>query len=302
MTISNAMSSIEQLPEAPSYKKGWPWTEQSDAWPEKMENGMPWPRITIVTPSFNQGEYIEETIRSVILQRYPNLEYIIMDGGSKDHTVQVLEKYTSFITHWESKKDEGQTHAINKGFAVATGEIIAWLNSDDFYTKNAFQHLQPAIPADWKMGHIQKVRDGALIGLRRRDMEPDRAIGRCFKNGGRKDFAYSQPASFWSRGLVNRVGALNEKYNYIMDADFILRSLAVGYQPTRIEAPLVNFRLHAESKTISQQSGFEIESAQMFLQFSIQKDFNFTPCLSLAYSHFWKYIFIRFSILKRIFK
>ena len=95
------------------------------------------PKITIVTPSYNQGEYIEETILSVITQNYPNLEYIIIDGGSTDNSVEIIRKYEKHITYWVSEKDNGQSHAINKGFDLATGELGMWLCSDDLLCEGA---------------------------------------------------------------------------------------------------------------------------------------------------------------------
>ena len=98
---------------------------------------MNYPRISIVTPSFNQGKYIEQTIQSVLSQNYPNLEYIIIDGGSTDGTVEIIKKYEQQLTYWISEPDKGQTDAINKGFAKCTGEIFNWINSDDYYSPNS---------------------------------------------------------------------------------------------------------------------------------------------------------------------
>ena len=122
---------IDQLPAPPKGKKGWPWTVQTDLPKETMPNGEPWPRISLVTPSYNQGRYIEETIRSVLLQNYPNLEYVIIDGGSTDETLAILQKYEHWLTYWASEPDHGQSHAINKGFQRCTGTILNWLCSDD---------------------------------------------------------------------------------------------------------------------------------------------------------------------------
>ena len=107
--------------------------------PETMSDGHPWPRISIVTPSYNQGQFIEETIRSVLQQGYPNLEYIIIDGGSTDNSVEIIKKYEEYLTYWVSEPDDGQYDAINKGFSRATGEIMAWLNSDDMYVPWTFK-------------------------------------------------------------------------------------------------------------------------------------------------------------------
>ena len=125
---------LKELPSPPPGKTDWPWTEESIQLPDKMPDGSSWPKISIVTPSLNQGQFLEETIRSVLLQGYPDLEYIIIDGGSTDDTLKVIQRYESLLAYWISEKDEGMYNAINKGFSIATGEIMAWLNSDDKYT------------------------------------------------------------------------------------------------------------------------------------------------------------------------
>src|SRR5581483_888740 len=109
--------------------------------PERMPSGRPWPRITVVTPTFNRGHMLKATIESVLDQRYPNLEYMVMDGGSTDNTVEVIERYGDRITYWESEKDRGQSHALNKGFSRATGQLLTWLNSDDKYEPDALFSL-----------------------------------------------------------------------------------------------------------------------------------------------------------------
>lgn len=127
------------LPAPPAEKTGWPWTEETS--PSIYDGRVSWPKLTIVTPSYNQGGYIEETIRSVLLQNYPNLEYIIMDGGSTDETKAILEKYSPWISYWQSNRDEGQGQAINMGFSLASGEYYAWINSDDYYIKDVFNKV-----------------------------------------------------------------------------------------------------------------------------------------------------------------
>ena len=138
---------LDDLPAPPPGKTGWIWTEQSNPLPPKMPDGTEWPRISIVTPSYNQGHYIEETIRSILLQGYPNLEYIIIDGGSTDRSVEIIQKYASFLTYWVSEPDNGQTQAIDKGLAYCTGEIFNWVNSDDFLSRNALATIASAFTA-----------------------------------------------------------------------------------------------------------------------------------------------------------
>src|SRR5438477_6018886 len=119
-------ATIEEFPRSAQGKRGWPWIARAR---EMSASQINWPRISIVTPSFNQAQFLEETIRSVLLQGYPNLEYIVMDGGSTDGSVEIIEKYSPWIDHWVSAKDKGQADAIYRGFERATGEIIGWVNS-----------------------------------------------------------------------------------------------------------------------------------------------------------------------------
>ena len=116
-------ATLNELPPPPRDKTGWPWTVECPQLPETMPDGQPWPRISIVVPSYNQGNFIEESIRSIVCQGYPNLELIIIDGGSTDGTLDILEKYQWNITFWVSEPDRGQSHALNKGFARSSGSI-----------------------------------------------------------------------------------------------------------------------------------------------------------------------------------
>ena len=115
---------------------------------EAMPDGKPWPRISVVTPSYNQGQFIEETIRSVLLQGYPNLEYIIVDGGSTDGSVEIVRRYGLWISSWSSERDNCQSEAINKGLRGATGEIVSWLNSDDLLTPGALHKVALRLASD----------------------------------------------------------------------------------------------------------------------------------------------------------
>ncbi|AZI25846.1 glycosyltransferase [Pedobacter sp. G11] len=130
---------LSVLPKAAAEKKGWPWTTETDV--KVFDSNINWPKITVVTPSFNQGVFIEQTIRSVLLQNYPNLEYIIIDGGSKDETQAIIEKYAPWLSYQESRNDRGQGHAINKGFSIASGQYYTWINSDDYFLENVLHKV-----------------------------------------------------------------------------------------------------------------------------------------------------------------
>ena len=138
-TTANKSGLLNAIPTPPVTKKGWPWTEETN--PSIYNSTVNWPKITIVTPSYNQEQFIEQTIRSVLLQNYPNLEYIIIDGGSTDSTKEILEKYTPWISYWHSEKDDGQGNAINQGFSLAAGDYYSWINSDDYYLKDVFNTI-----------------------------------------------------------------------------------------------------------------------------------------------------------------
>jgi glycosyltransferase involved in cell wall biosynthesis len=130
---------LVRLPLPPEGKTGWPWLEESNPAIYRERNN--WPKLTIVSPSYNQAGFLEQTIRSVLLQNYPNLEYIIIDGGSTDGSKEILEKYSPWISYWQCEKDKGQGNAINLGFSLSSGTYHAWINSDDYYLKNIFHQV-----------------------------------------------------------------------------------------------------------------------------------------------------------------
>lgn len=206
------------------------------------------PLVTVVTPSYNQASYLEETIQSVLAQTYPSVEYIIMDGGSNDGSLEVIKKYAPKLAHWASEKDHGQTDAINKGFALAKGEILAWLNSDDTLLPNAAEEA-----VEYFSNHPET---GLVYGDANYIDEKSRVIGR-FPTAQtdlaklRRGYVHiPQQTSFFRKSLWDHVGPLDPEFFFAMDYDLWVR-LAEVSELKYIPRTWANFRLHADAKTIT---------------------------------------------------
>ncbi len=206
------------------------------------------PLVSIVTPSFGQAKFLERTMQSVFAQTYSNLEYIVVDGGSRDHSKKIIEKYSGRLSWWVSERDCGQTEAINKGFAHANGEILAWLNSDDTYQPNAVSEAVEFLQENPKNGLVYG--DANFID------ENDRVVGRFPARqtdlaGLRRGYVHiPQQASFFRADLWKKIGPLDESFFFAMDYDLWVR-LAKISQLKYIPRIWANFRLHEEAKTIS---------------------------------------------------
>lgn len=209
------------------------------------------PLVTIVTPSYNQAAFLEATIQSVLAQDYPNIEYIIMDGGSNDNSSDVIRKYADRLAYWESVKDKGQTDAINKGFAKAHGEILAWLNSDDVLYPHAVSEAVAYLTAHPECGLVYGNcdfidADGNVIGRFNAKQTNHRKLTQGYVH-------IPQQASFWRADLWQKVGPLDDTIYFAMDYDLWIRLAAVSeikyLQDTNSWAA---FRLHADAKTIAE--------------------------------------------------
>jgi glycosyltransferase involved in cell wall biosynthesis len=244
---------LSHLPSPIHGKTGWPWDIESDPLPPVQQNGTPWPRISIITPSYNQGQYIEETIRSIILQNYPNLEYLIIDGKSTDGTIEIIKKYHNWIDYWISESDNSQSHAINKGFNKCTGEIVNWVCSDDMLSQNALNKSVKALVDNINCLFIGKGiridRNGKIID----EIKPSEI--KCIvdlldiSNFWRKSGSIMQQSCLYPLSIVKDSGLLNEKNHYTMDYELWGKILTKNIKVARIDVNIGVFRWYGGQKT-----------------------------------------------------
>jgi glycosyltransferase involved in cell wall biosynthesis len=240
--MTTPIPTISDLPPPPPGRTGWPWTEGCP------HHTGPAPRITIVTPSYMQGCYVEETIRSVLLQGYPALEYFVMDGGSTDETRDIIRKYEPWLADWRCERDRGQSSAINMGWEKATGDLVAWINSDDWYQPGALTAVARAAVEQpdsvWWMGCVDDTDERGTVIKRHhpRSMPLAQMLGR-------HDYGFHQPGMFWRRTHIREMGALDETLHNSFDGDLWARSLSAGHTLQCIDAPVACFRRHNLSKT-----------------------------------------------------
>ena len=234
---------LADLPPPPPGKSGWPWTEESPV----ATPTSPFPRISLITPSFNQAQYLEETLRSALLQGYPEMELLVVDGGSTDGSVALIEKYAAHLTWWISERDNGQSQAINKGFRRATGSVLGWLNSDDVLFPGALQAIGRAALDQPAAGLIYGA--GAKIsptGEVQKEI-PFRPVNLRLL---RTQFYLLQPSSFFTRAALDAVGLLDEDQHYVMDWDLALR-IARKFPLHAIPDQIGMWRDYPETKTRS---------------------------------------------------
>lgn len=249
-----------------------------------------YPKISIVTPSFNQGEYLEETILSILNQNYPNLEYIIIDGGSNDNSVDIIRKYEDNLKYWISESDSGQTNAINKGLKRITGEIWAYLCSDDTYNDKVLIKVAESFIKNDKIdvlyGNCNWIDEkGRFI---RNKKPPFISYERLLKD----NYLY-QPSMFLSKSILEKHGYFNENLHYGMDYEYWLR-ISKDAVFEYIDDTLSNYRLHSTSKSVSQLKNMRKEMIRIKKPYGKELHAKFS---------YWYYVLfgIRYNQLKQYF-
>ncbi len=274
-------------------KKDWPWQpwqvdEPAAALDQPIASALP--RISVVTPSFNQARFIEQTIRSVLLQQYPNLEYIIIDGGSTDGSVEIIRKYEPWLSSWVSERDRGQSHAINKGFEKAKGQVLCWLNSDDYYLPGTLLTVGRLLADDAGnqalAGHCLVVYENGRPAVTLEGRYENRRRLLQFWKG----YQMHQPAIFWRREVLQKVGLVNEGLGLIMDFDYWAR-ISSHFDFLNVDRVLACSNYHTKAKTgdgyvqyhsdlkryASRYWGSKLSTEFWYLQMSMLNHFNFQP-------------------------
>lgn len=252
---------IHELPAPPEGLHGWPWDEAPEPLPDCAPDGNAWPAISLITPSYNQGQYIEETIRSILLQGYPNLEYFIIDGGSTDATVDIIRKYESWLDGWVSERDKGQSDAINKGFAKCSGRIFNWICSDDLLTPGALG----TVAREFLNGDCDVLAGACFCQY---DDEPEKSELRPAGAGNWEETPYIsgiwQPSCYFSRSMLEREELLLRDLHYCMDRElwcyFFKRSARWKWS----EKSLSHYRFTGANKSVTGREKIIAEIARIF--------------------------------------
>jgi glycosyltransferase involved in cell wall biosynthesis len=283
--MNSGVINLSDLPPPQPGKTGWPWNGEPQRSLPIIPDGSIFPQVSVVTPSYNQVQFIEETIRSVLLQGYPNLEYLIIDGGSTDGTVDVIRKYERWISHSRSEKDAGQADAINKGWRLSHGSILAYLNSDDTYTPGAILRA-----VEYLISHPEvAVVNGAcnLINENSQILQTIPAWMFDLKSELRCNMICQQTV-FIRRDPLFEVGLLDPGLHYVMDYDLWLK-LGLAYKFGHINAVQANFRIARHGKSVVQTERFLNEILKVFERFFSRQDIppKIRKLRSMAYSDYY---------------
>lgn len=239
---------LAELPPPPPGRIGWPWTTECSKLPSHRADGSHWPRISIVTPSYNQGQFLEETIRSILLQGYPDLEYMIMDGGSTDGSVEILTKYARWLDCWRSKKDGGQAQAINEALERASGHWFHNVNSDDVLEAGALAIIgQAKIDIDFVAGSvINFTNTHTLEQVQNYNLSTYNLL---VSYGISNFFRWHQPGVIFRTNYLKNIGGYVEKFTYTFDFYSTCIYLELYPNGNYLKDIVCRFRIHVSSKT-----------------------------------------------------
>ena len=236
------------------------------------------PTVTLVTPSYNQARFLEKTILSVLAQRYPKLEYIVMDGGSDDGSVDVIQKYAEKMTYWQSEKDDGQGDAILRGWNMGTGEMIGWLNSDDVLLPGALLRLAKLFARgrhDIVTGETLCIDENDIISAYMLKWKgPLWMYQAALLHPG-------QPGTFYSRKTAEAVGCFDRTLSCAMEFDLVMRMLRAGASLGSVAVPVSALRHHSDTKSRRFEQEFRQENRMIFGKYA-QPPFNNTVLRELA--------------------
>lgn len=223
---------------------------------------MNYPKISIITPSFNQASYLNGTIMSVLNQNYPNLEYIIIDGASSDNSVNIIKNYEDRLSYWESEKDKGQSHAINKGLKRTTGEIVAWINSDDLYMPNTLGFIAQTFEENPDVDILY----GDVINFYPNGLKEYYEVKKFKPIDFLSRVSIHQPAVFWRRKIHDQIGYLDESLHYTMDYDLWMR-IFFNFKTLKVNKPLAKFLIHKNAKTANNPKELYLEYRKVLSSF-----------------------------------
>jgi glycosyltransferase involved in cell wall biosynthesis len=259
----------DPFPPPPTGALGWPWTDDDETPLVPVDRVATAARVTVVTPSYNQGEYLEEAIRSIILQDHPNLEYIVMDGGSNDQSTSIIERYSPWITHWVSEPDDGQADAINRGFERATGDYLCWLNADDVlyqgFVSRRVEEFATRPTVDLIYGDIDSGWNRAERSILPGEPPSFLDMLRTLK------VEVPQQGAMWRRSAVERLGGLDPRWHVVLDREFFLRLIHHGvaeYIPGRCGF----FRQHPGAKSVAEATAWVDELPRMYRELFADPD------------------------------